>query len=306
MPRYSGSDLKIIMVATDLSSASYGAMGYARELARRFSAKLLLVHVIDLRLLTTSQKSNLCNTIDCAEKELQGKLGALDEDAIEGRVIVREGNILPTILHLVEERKVDLLVLGTKGQAQKPGEGVGSVAEMLLRAMPCPVLVVGPRGRMDAFDGTHVAKIMVTTDFEEGSKAALEYAEHLATHLNGSLYLLHIEERTPKSHVMSLSEQKARFQAFIAGMKEPSRIGEYITRIGVPAEEIVKAAGDKHVDLLVMRVHESDQPTGGRLHGVAYDVIRQVRCPVFSLYVPVEETARVVVPALPGHPVGSA
>lgn len=157
---------------------------------------------------------------------------------------------------------------------------------MLLRAMPCPVLTVGPQDKMDAFDETHTTRIMVTTDFAATSKAALEYAEHLAVCLNGKLYILHVEDRTSTSHVMNPSEQKAQFAVFTAGMKEPSRIAEYITYIGDPLQRIVQAARDKCVDFLVMRVHESDQPGGGRVHGVVYDVIRQRRCPVFSLRMP--------------------
>ena len=288
MRKYAEFNLKTIMLATDLSPASYGAMGYVTRLARRFSAKVLLTHVIDPTLLTTSQKSNLCNTIDCAEKELQTRLAALEEDYIEGRMIVREGNIRDTILHLVEERKVDLLVLGTKGQRLKPGTELGSVAEMLLRAMPCPVLTVGPKDRSDAFDETHPEKILVTTDFSEASRVILEYAECLAEHFDGHIYLLHVEDKTAVSHAMSLTEQKGQFQAFIQSVKTPSRIAEYISCIGSPAERIVKTAAEKNADFLVMRVHESDQPGGGRLHGIAYDVIRQVKCPVFSLFVPTE------------------
>lgn len=288
MSKHSEFNLKTIMLATDLSPASYGAMDYVRALGRRFSAKVLLTHVIDPALLTASQKSNLCDTIDCAEKELQLKLGVFDEDAIECRMVVREGNVRETILHLVKERKVDLLVLGTKGQALKPGGELGSVAETLLRAMPCPVLTVGPRDRMNAFDGTHTQKILVTTDFSPESRVALEYAERLAEHFDGHLYLLHVEDRTATSHVMSLTGQKDQFLAFTKEMKTPSRIAEYISCIGSPAERIVKTAAEKDVDLLVMRVHESDLSSGGRLHGIAYDVIRQVRCPVFSLFVPTE------------------
>ena len=38
---------KTIMLATDLSDASCGALSYATRLASRLSAKLLIVHVVD-------------------------------------------------------------------------------------------------------------------------------------------------------------------------------------------------------------------------------------------------------------------
>jgi nucleotide-binding universal stress UspA family protein len=292
MSKSSEFSLKTIMVATDLSPASYGAMKYARDLARRFSAKLLLTHVIDPGSPGASDESNLCDKIDCAEKELQTKLESLEEDAIEGRVIVREGNIVDTISHLVDERRVDLLVLGTRGQTSRQGSALGSVAESLLRAMPCPVLTVAAQDRMDAFDGMHPTKIMVTTDFTAPSKAALEFAEHLAGCLNGQLHLLHVEDRRATSGVLSVSEQRAKFEALTAGMKEPFRIREHIMCIGDPADRIVRAVADRGVDLLIMSAHKCDHSGGRRKHGIVFDVIRQVRCPVFSLRVPVTRNAQ--------------
>ena len=144
--------LKTIMLATDLSSASYGALDYARKLARQFAAKILLTHVIDCSAFTPSQKNDLCETIDRAERELQEAVEQLSEDFIESRVIVRQGNIRETILGLIAERKVDLLVLGTRGRTLNAAEGIGSNAEALLRVMPCPVLAVGAKAKTNAVD----------------------------------------------------------------------------------------------------------------------------------------------------------
>lgn len=288
MQEHSEFNPKTIMVATDLSPASCGAMGYGGELARRFRAKLLLTHVIDPVKLPPPEKANLCDSIDRAESELLKRVIALNEDSIDARVIVQVGNVLGTILHLVDERRVDLMVLGTKGQAQKAGDVVGSVAEQLLRAMPCPVLTVGPEDRISAFDGTHTARVMVTTDFSEASKVALRYAESLAARLKGKLYLLHVEEGVSSTDKEDSSAQEMQFQKFAFGMTDSSRIAEYVTTAGSAADGIVKAVAEKSADLLVMRVHESDQKNGGRLNGVAFDVIRQVKCPVFSLFVPTE------------------
>ena len=70
---------------------------------------------------------------------------------------------------------------------------LGSVAEMLLRAMPCPVLTVGMGVRQDAFEGTHLRRALFPTDFSEISYAALSYAECLTRYISGRLLLLHVD-----------------------------------------------------------------------------------------------------------------
>jgi nucleotide-binding universal stress UspA family protein len=274
--------LKTIMLATDLSSASYGALDYARNLARQFSAKLLLTHVIDC---SPSQKNDVCETIDRAEKELQETVEQLSEDFIESRVIVRQGNIRETILGLIAERKVDLLVLGTRGRTLNAAEGIGSNAEALLRVMPCPVLTIGAKAKTNAFERTHECKIVFPTDFSEGSRIALRYAESLARRLRARLFLVHVEKGSHGYPVMELPHQAQNFRALEKEVREPSVIAECVTLMGSPAETIVAAAIEKDADLIVMRVHQGDQAAGGRLHGLAYEVIASARCPVFTLFV---------------------
>jgi universal stress protein A len=149
--------------------------------------------------------------------------------------------------------------------------------------MPCPVLTVCMDARPGAFDGSHQQRVLVPTDFSEASRVALEYAECVAHRFKGHLYLLHVDSESPDSPVMKVDE--AKFKELARGMKESSLIAECMTCIGSPAERIVAAAAEKNVDLIVMRVHEGDQPEGRRLHGVVYDVIRLAKCPVFTLFV---------------------
>ncbi len=274
--------LKTIMLATDLSPASYGALSYARKLARQFSAKLLLTHVIES---PSPENHDICETVDQAEKELQETAEQLSEDFIESRVIVRQGDIRETILGLIAERKVDLLVLGTRGRARNAAEEIGSNAEALLRLMPCPVLTVGAKAKTNAFERTHRCKILFPSDFSGGSHIALRYAESLAHRLGAHLFLVHVEEASLGSPAMDLPHQAQNFRALEEEVSDPSVIAECATLMGSPAETIVAAATKNEADLIVMRVHQGDQAAGGRLHGVAYKVIASARCPVFTLFV---------------------
>jgi len=286
MKRNSDFKLDTMMLATDFSPASYGALAYGAELARLFRSKVLLTHIVDPALLSETEKSDLCNTLDSAESKLQDQAEQFKENCIESRVIVRKGDVLGTIVDLVVERKVDLLVLGTRGNSANTGGRLGSVAESLLRTMPCPVLTVSVKARSGAFDGTHSQRVLLPTDFSRDSRVALSYAESLTRRFKGKLYLLHVENGSGAAPAMTLLEQTEKFKTLSETMRDPQLVAESISCTGSPAEKIVSTVAEKGIDLVVMRVHEADGSNGSRVHDVAYEVIRQVNCPVFTLYIP--------------------
>jgi nucleotide-binding universal stress UspA family protein len=270
--------LKRILVATDFSDLSHGALKYAKQLARYFSAKILLVHVLD----GEQGMGSVPDRIDAAETELQQMASTLSYDDVRCAVIARAGGIRETILDLIRERDADLLVVGTRGKGRKSGESLGSVAEMLLRAAPCPVLTVGKNAHSDSYENTHAHSVLFPTDFSAASLAALTYAECLTTHLQGTLILLQVDEKD--AHRPQQSDHEDELKSLVKEMKTPAIKSECITRAGQPADVIVSVSAERRVDFIVIGVHGAGQEGSVRNYGTAYDVIRLARCPVFTLF----------------------
>lgn len=274
--------MKRIVVATDFSDASYGAVNYARQLGRCFSAKVLVVHVIDVARslqLEGMPSEPLADRIDAAEDELQRIASSLSFDGIRCSTVVRVGGIRENMSELIEERNADLLVIGTHGKGYKNGEGLGSVAEMLLRSVSRPVLTVGRHVRQDAYEATHERIVLFPTDFSEISRAALAYTACLTRRLSGRLLLLHVD---PPGTLPRYAEYNIDFQEFTGEITGPV-ITEFITRSGDPGETIVKVSAEKQADFIAMGVHGSPAAADKRGERFAFDVIRLARCPVFTL-----------------------
>lgn len=279
MREYREFTMKTILVATDFSGTSYGAINYAKHLATCFSAKIVLVHVVDLSRSASSLTKgipDLAKEIDAAEEELEKIYTGLHYDGVRCVMIVRAGNIREVVFDLVKERNIDLLVIGTRGQGYQNGEGLGSVAELLLRSVPCPVLTVGKLVRQDACEGTHTRIVLFPADFSEISRSALAYTECLTRHLAGRM-LLHADKNQQSDH-------KEQFQLLVEGMKTPSLVVEQITSVGRPADVIVAVSCEKRADFIVMGVHGADQDDGTSNYGIAFDVIRSAKCPVFTIF----------------------
>ena len=280
MRDYREFTMKRILVTTDFSDASYGAINYARQLARCFSAKLLVAHVIDMARflqLNGMPSDPLPDRIDAAEDELQRIGSSLSFDGIRCSTAVRVGGIREMVSELIEERHIDLLVIGTRGKGYNNGEGLGSVAEMLLRSVTCPVLTVGKHVRQDAYEATHERVVLFPTDFSDTSRAAFAYTSCLAKHLGGRLLLLHVDPPGTKTNA-----HENEFQEFTHDVAEPV-VSEYVTRTGDTAETIVRLSAERNADFIVMGVHGSATSGSTRGERFAFDVIRLARCPVFTL-----------------------
>ena len=280
MRDYREFTMKRIVVATDFSDASYGAINYAKQLGRCFSAKLLLVHVIDMARslqLSGMPSEPLPDRIDAAEDELQRIASSVYFDGVRCSTALRVGDIREAVTNIIHERDADLLVIGTSGKGYKNGEGLGSVAEMLLRSVSCPVLTVGRHVRQDAYEGTHDRTVLFPTDFSETSRVALAYTACLSSHLGARLLLLHVDSPAAQSCV-----HEKDFGEFTREIPRSVNC-DYMIRSGDPSETIVKVSAERRADFIVMGVHSSGALKMARGERFAFDVIRLAKCPVFTI-----------------------
>jgi nucleotide-binding universal stress UspA family protein len=139
--------LRRILVPTDLSDFSLQALPVAVELATRFDADLLLVHVIEPPLWATdvggipvSVPAYEGEHKKRAEQKLQQVARSLAP--ARARVLLREGHPLTQIVTTAGDERADLIVVSTHGRSGLAHALLGSVAERIVRHAPCPVLTV--------------------------------------------------------------------------------------------------------------------------------------------------------------------
>jgi nucleotide-binding universal stress UspA family protein len=142
----------VVLCATDFSDPAQPAVNAAAFEARRRGARLTLMHVVDISLAAASHMAmgfggvvyNLPREARAeVERTVQAKLAqALTDAGIEGDPLVREGSPAVAIVQAADELDAELLVVGTIGLTGLRRLTLGSVAEAVARAAPCPVLVV--------------------------------------------------------------------------------------------------------------------------------------------------------------------
>jgi universal stress protein A len=144
-------ELHHILAPTDFSEHSQQAIQYARELAQAFGATLVLVHVVELPPYPIEglPPSQLGGTLledleQQATSDLAQVLAQEAEVTVVRRVVV--GIPYRRIVEVAADEKVDLIVMATHGRTGFSHLFMGSVAEKVVRAAPCPVLTICPTG----------------------------------------------------------------------------------------------------------------------------------------------------------------
>jgi universal stress protein A len=140
-----------ILAPTDFSEYSQQAIQYARELAQKFGATLVLLHVVELPPYPIEglPPSQLGGTLlDELEQQATRDLAQLLPKEAEVKVVRRVVVGIPyrKIVEVAEAEKVDLIVMATHGRTGLSHLVVGSVAERVVRTAPCPVLTIHPTG----------------------------------------------------------------------------------------------------------------------------------------------------------------
>ena len=134
-----------ILVPTDFSAPSEAALAYGRGLATQFDAALHLMHVAEnpfLRAVAIDRRA----LEEAAARRLQERL--TEAERRRGSVAIVEQSDEPAneILRYAESVNIELIVMGTHGRTGLARVVVGSVAEAVVRAAPCPVLTVHSAG----------------------------------------------------------------------------------------------------------------------------------------------------------------
>ena len=132
-----------ILHPTDFSDRSRPAFELACALARDYGAKLVVLHVVQLPLLTPVDGVLVPTPVDEAEAfrvELERIWPADPGVAFDHRLAERDP--AEEILSAAGVENVDLIVMGTHGRTGLSRLLTGSVAETVLRQAPCPVLTV--------------------------------------------------------------------------------------------------------------------------------------------------------------------
>ena len=147
-----------ILIPLDGSQFSAQALGYATEIAKRFSSETILLQVVtpttakDVISLSaeadeiakdTAQLEDKRN-VEHAKRYLSAQLQQLTAQGVKGSTHVVVGNPAKLIIQFCKKENVDLAVMTTHGKSGIKRAVLGSVADELIREPGLPILAIRP------------------------------------------------------------------------------------------------------------------------------------------------------------------
>jgi universal stress protein A len=144
------SVIKTILVPTDFSDASRHALRYACSVAEALGASLHILHTVEtvhmaagyMELYPPPQEY-FDELEKAARTNLAESLSADEKQRFRAAFVLRSGSPAQEILaYLNEHNDIDLVVMATHGRGGVARLMMGSVADKVLRAAPCPVLTL--------------------------------------------------------------------------------------------------------------------------------------------------------------------
>jgi nucleotide-binding universal stress UspA family protein len=139
--------MKTILVPTDFSDGAYKALEYAAQLARKFDASIIVVHAFDL----PAQGINVMIDISSElQKNAQQDLKKLEKKATKDQLttgikieyLALLGELNEVIQTVTEERPVELVVMGTKGESDLSSKLFGTNTVSAIKHIHVPLLVI--------------------------------------------------------------------------------------------------------------------------------------------------------------------
>ncbi len=238
-------DLKSVILATDSSKYSEGAIKEAIFIAKNCSAKLSVIQVLQVNpeFATEGLEHVEQMELNCRiHFDYIRDFSAHENVEIES-VCRRTDKPHQIIIEEAIKRDADVIVMGRRGWTGLKRLLMGSVTAKVIALSPCKVLVV-PAGAPIKSE-----IVMLATDGTKYSKAAENESLSMArrcTHIK-KFFVLSVALTNDK-----LPKARENIERFEKDAQKQGLVIEPITAVGKPHEVILKIAKEKNCDLIIL------------------------------------------------------
>ncbi len=275
--------IKSILFCTDGSEYSGVAGDYAIWLAQKLDARIVALHVTDVRLLEAPLLADLSGAIGAQPyqallpqlQEMQKQRAGVILNAVADRcrkagiacaTLHRTGSLVENIAD--EEMRTELVVLGQRGEhAQAIGQFLGSSVERVVRRSIKPCLVTPAKFR-------ELREVLMAYDGSAQSSKSLQVAIELCQTLNLKLGIVTVVSAPPETGVTNALEDAVR-TARDHGIEPLAE-----TLVGHAEQQILECAERRQADLIVMGAYGHTRIRELMLGSTTSHVVRKSDVPV--------------------------
>jgi nucleotide-binding universal stress UspA family protein len=291
-------NLSRILLPVDFSERCLGMAHYARALAEKYDAEIILLHVINPVFITPEIGMAPPAAIAVPQWLVTEKSKLLEEFAapelagLRVRRLVYEGVAEMQIVDMAKSEEVQLVIMPTHGYGVFRRFLIGSVTAKVLDDLPAPVLT-GIHMEQHIHDlKEEFPTIACAVDLNKASSQTLNSAAKLASDFGSKLAVIHVRLQQGQGSESNLADLQPQLEELVAGELAKQQLslapGRLVSCVqtGDIDHTICGFAERIGASLLVIGRNHGEEASGkptGHLRSHTYSIIRQASCPVLSL-----------------------
>ena len=235
--------MKKILVPTDFSKNAENAFDYAIELSQNESVTIVLIHCFYVMYtspefpmeLMVEQSNSIKINSDEQLKELSKKV--LKYPSLKCEYLSIEGFIVVSIKDIIKKKKIDLVVMGTKGASGISEVLIGSNTAKIITKLDCPVIAVPEKA---IYHG--IKKVAYATNYLSSDITTLKKLVEFIKKFKSKVEIIHIADEEcnkecEKEYMTKFSqkvEKKITYKAIsyqlIFGDKIEEKLAQYMKK----------------------------------------------------------------------------
>lgn len=145
--------MKTILAAIDFSDVSENVIRHAAEISKGLEAKIAVIHVaapdpdfVGYDVGPPTARDARATELHSEHRHLQQVSQDLRSQGIPAKALLIEGPTVEKILEEAERLEANFIVMGSHGRSAVLQVLLGGVTQGVIKAAPCPVMIV-PAGR---------------------------------------------------------------------------------------------------------------------------------------------------------------
>ncbi len=246
--------MKTILVPTDFSKSADCALSYAVAFAKKEKMSLLLLHACHVAVVTSDVPVDFAYAkIVSDEKEAIGNLKTLQARVKKSglakcTILCKQNFALDAILDTIKEKKIAMVIMGTKGASGIKAVVVGSNAAAVIEKAECPVIAVPEKARF-----SKIRRVVYASDYRMNDLPSLKILIKLIQPFDAKLHIVHVSggDYIPQSE----KEMMNVFVSKIGSRLKYKKITYSIVYGKDTRKKLEEYSKNLPADLLVMSTH---------------------------------------------------
>ncbi len=273
--------MKTIISAIDFSDCSINALEHAISIAAKSESNLLMLWVNNPNTTKTILSSDLSDDLlEEVEHQFTRLINKYEKDLPKSRIdyIIREGKVYREVVNQAKESDAWLIVAGTHGSSGFEELWIGSNANRIVTAAPCPVITI----RAGIHVERELKKIVMPMDSTMETRQKVPFTSDLAKMFDAEVHILAMYTtniENVRGTVMSYAKQSAKY------LKEHG-VKHFIVELEADniATTIMDYARQSDANLLSIMTEQEKSASNLWLGPYAQQMVHHSPIPVLSIH----------------------